>query len=176
MADAEFKTIDRGKARIKAQLEKAHGFVALIGIPGTAKPPKGKDGKPATINMATLAYIMEKGSPVNNLDPRPFMEKTRKRVEGKFAKLAARLYKNILAGKTDAITALKDLGARYEGEMKNSFTQETFKGNAQITINGGWMKNKVSGKVFKVEGKKSTRPLINNGALRDSILSKVQRV
>ena len=37
--------------------------------------------------------------------------------------------------------------------------------NAQITIDGGWMRNKKSGKPFKVEGKKSSNPLVDSGDL-----------
>ena len=60
--------------------------------------------------------------------------------------------------------------------MKQTFTSETFAPNAPITINGGWMRNKVNRKAFKVKGKKSTRPLIDEGRLRDSIIHKVARV
>ena len=67
-------------------------------------------------------------------------------------------------------------GERYEGEMKQTFTKETFAPNAPITINGGWMRNKVNGKVFKVKGKGSSRPLVDEGRLRGSIIHKVAKV
>lgn len=176
MASVSFKSVDRGASRIKQELERAKKHVALIGIPSTAKPPVNAKGKPVGINMAELALIMEKGSPVNGIPPRPFMQKTRLRAEGRFAELMKKLYNQILHGKSDAVKMLKRLGAAYEGEMKGVFTKETFAPNAPITIHGGWMRNKVSGKPFKAEGKKSSRPLINTGRLRGSIVSKVVRI
>lgn len=176
MANVSFKIVDHGAARIKQELERAKKHVALIGIPSTAKPPVNAKGKPVGINMAELALIMEKGSPVNGIPPRPFMKKTRLRAEGRFAELMKKLYNQILHGKGDAVKMLKRLGAAYEGEMKGVFTKETFAPNAPITIHGGWMRNKISGKPFKAEGKKSSRPLINTGRLRGSIVSKVVRI
>lgn len=177
MADVEFKSVDRGAARIKRELERAKKHVALIGIPSTAKSPVNAKGQSAGINMAELALIMEKGSPVNKVPARPFMKKTRLRAQGKFASLMKKLYQQLLHGKGDAVQALKKLGIAYEGEMKETFTKETFAPNAPITIHGGWMRNKVSGKPFKVEGKGSSRPLIGiSGRLRGSIMSKVVRI
>ena len=176
MADAKFKTIDRGALRIRRELKVAAGKVALVGIPGTADPVLDANGKPAEISMAQLAFIMEKGSSVNNLDPRPFMERTRQRCTPDVAKYSRKLYSAVLHGKIGANQALKLLGERYEGEMKQTFVKEKFKDNASITINGGWMRNKVSGKPFKVKGKGSSRPLIDTGRLRGSIIHKVAKV
>ena len=84
-----------------------------------------------------------------------------------------KMYQQLLHGNGDAVQVLKKLGIAYEGEMRETFTTEAFAPNATITIQGGWMRNKVSGKPFKVDGKKSSRPLINTGRLRGSIMSKV---
>lgn len=176
MADVKFKTIDRGANRIRRELKIAAAKVALVGIPGNANPPLNEEGKPAEISMAQLAFIMEKGSDVNKIPARPFMERTRQRCEDDVAKFSRKLYGAILHGRAGANQSLKLLGERYEGEMKQTFTSETFAPNAPITINGGWMRNKVNGKAFKVKGKKSTRPLIDEGRLRGSIIHKVARV
>ena len=173
MANVEFKSVDRGADRIKRELERAKNHFALIGIPSDAKRPVDEKGQDAGINMAELALIMEKGSPANNVPARPFMRKTRIRAQGRFAGLMKRMYQQILHGKGDAVQVLKKLGIAYEGEMRETFTKESFAPNAPITIHGGWMRNKVSGKPFKVDGKKSSRPLINTGRLRGSIMSKV---
>lgn len=176
MADVKFKTIDRGALRIRRELKVAAGKVALVGIPGTADPVLDANGKPSEISMAQLAFIMEKGSDVNKIPARPFMERTRQRCESDVAKFSRKLYGAILHGRAGANQALKLLGERYEGEMKQTFTKETFAPNAPITINGGWMRNKVNGKVFKVKGKGSSRPLIDTGRLRGSIIHKVAKV
>lgn len=173
VANVEFKSVDRGAARIKRELERAKNYFALIGIPSDAKCPVDEKGQEAGINMAELALIMEKGSPANKVPARPFMQKTRMRAEGRFAGLMKKFYSQLLRGKGDAVQMLKRLGAAYEGEMRETFTKEAFAQNAPITIHGGWMRNKKSGKPFKVKGKKSSRPLINTGRLRGSIMSKV---
>lgn len=173
MADVEFKSVDRGASRINRELERAKNYFALIGIPSDAKRPVKENGEDAGINMAELALIMEKGSPANKVPARPFMLKTRIRAQGKFAGLMKNMYRQILQGKGDAVQFLKKLGIAYEGEMRETFTKEAFAPNAPITIHGGWMRNKKSGKPFKVDGKKSSRPLIDSGRLRGSIMSKV---
>lgn len=175
MADAEFKRVDRGADRIRRELERAKSHFALVGIPSTAKSPVNAKGQAAGINMAELALIMEKGSPANKVPARPFMLKTRIRAQGRFATLMKKLYQQLLQGKGDAVQILKKLGIAYESEMKETFTKEAFAPNAPITIHGGWMRNKISGKPFKVKGKGSSRPLINTGRLRGEIKSKVVR-
>lgn len=173
VANVEFKSVDRGAARIKRELERAKNHFALIGIPSDAKRPVDENGQDSGINMAELALIMEKGSTANKVPARPFMQKTRMRAEGRFAGLMKKFYYQLLHGKGDAVKMLKRLGVAYEDEMRETFNKETFAPNAPITIHGGWMRNKKSGKPFKVKGKGSSRPLINTGRLRGSIMSKV---
>jgi hypothetical protein len=175
VADVKFKSIDLGKGRIERQLKLIPHRVALIGIPGTAKMPK--DGQRGTVdNLAELAFIMEKGSTVNKIPPRPFMRETRKKAEKRFKGLLRKSYKAISNGKLTTEKALATLGQAYEGEMKEIFLTGHFEPNSYITIHGGWMRNKVSGKPFKVEGKKSSKPLINTGNLRQSIKYKVKKI
>lgn len=174
MEDVRFKSVDRGKSRIEAELKIARSKVALVGIPGNAKMPK--DGESGTVdNLAELAFILEKGSTVNKIPARPFMKETRKKAESRFLRLMQDFYKKILNRRLGTNRALLRLGEAYEGEMKGIFTSGSFAPNAPITIHGGWMRNKVSGKIFKVEGKGSSRPLIDTGRLRQSIIHKVAK-
>lgn len=175
MADVSFKKVDRGKSRIERELKIAAEKVALVGIPGTAKMPR--EGSSGTVdNMAELAFIMEKGSTVNKIPARPFMRQTRVKATGRFQKLLRSYYQAILSGTLGATKALSRLGEAYEGEMKEIFTAGSFAPNAPITIHGGWMRNKVSGKIFKVKGKESSRPLIDTGRLRQSIIHKIAKM
>lgn len=177
MADSvSFESRDRGKAAIEREVRASRRLVALVGIPGNAQPPSSAS-KGSSINMASLAFILEKGSPVNRLPPRPFMLQTRQRAStGKFPALMARLYRGVVTGRMKAAKAIKRLGAAYEDEMKAIFTRGVFVPNSAITIDGGWMRNRVSGKPFKVKGKKSSRPLIDTSRLRQSIVHKVVKV
>lgn len=129
---------------------------AHVGVPGGATPPVDDDGKPLGISMAELAYIHEKGSLANKLPSRPLMRQTKTRVEKKFVRLLANGYKRVIKG-ADAESILRMIGVAYEGEIKRSFVVETFVANTEATK----------------KRKGSSRPLIDTGALRQSITSKV---
>lgn len=168
----EFTQKDTGKValgRRLASLRKAH---VVVGIPSSAERPVDEDGKPTGITMADLALIHEKGSVTMHIDPRPFMTETKKKYGDDTIKFMTSLYKQVVKS-LDPIKALKRLGLKYEGSMKDIFTTGSFKPNSDITIKGGWMRNPVSGRPFHVKGKGSSRPLIDTGTLRGSIKSKV---
>lgn len=167
----KFETKDLGKAKIERELKAAKKLVALVGIPSDSKQHAGSN-----IGLAAIGYILEKGSDVNHLKPRPWMKQTRQRNEKRMMGLSKKLLKALSNGSTNAIDAIKKLGGAYELAMKDIFTKGSFEGNAQITIDGGWMRNHVSGKPFYVKGKKSTRPLIDTSLLRQSIKFKVAKV
>jgi hypothetical protein len=88
------------------------------------------------------------------------MKQTRQRAEGRFARLLRRLYKQVVNGKVNPINGLSKLGVAYEGEMKNTFLVGQFTPNKPATI----------------KRKGSSRPLIDTGHLRQSIISKVVKV
>lgn len=168
----KFETKDLGKAKIERELKAAKKLVALVGIPSDSKQHED-----ANIGLAAIGYILEKGSDVNHLKPRPWMKQTRQRNEKRMMGLSRKLLKAISNGSTTALDAIKKLGGTYELAMKEIFTKGSFEGNAQITIDGGWMRNHVSGKPFYVEGKKSSHPLEGKtGLLRQSIKFKVAKV
>ena len=129
---------------------------AHVGVPGGATPPVDADGKPLGISMAELAYIHEKGSLANKLPSRPLMRQTKTRVEKKFVRLLSNGYKRVIKG-ADAESILRMIGVAYEGEIKRSFVVETFVANTEATK----------------KRKGSSRPLIDKGAFRQSITSKV---
>lgn len=157
-ASVSFESKDHGKEKIRAALKVLKGHAALVGIPSGAKPAE-KDGKPSKFTLAELAYVLEKGSAANNIPPRPFMKQTRERVESKFAKLLRSKLKAVQSLKQEPLTALKQVGLAYEGEMKASFTVESFAPNAPETI----------------RRKGSSKPLIDTGHLRQSITTKVAK-
>ena len=167
----KFETKDLGKAKIERELKAAKKIVALVGIPSDSIQHAGSN-----IGLAAIGYILEKGSDVNHLKPRPWMKQTRQRNEKRMMGLSKKLLKALSNGSTTAMDAIKKLGGAYELAMKEIFTKGSFEGNAQITIDGGWMRNHVSGKPFHVEGKKSSHPLIDTSLLRQSIKSKVAKV
>ena len=151
-----FKTRDLGKAKIERELKAARKIVALVGIPSDAK--RHEDNP--YIGLAQIAYIMEKGSAVNNIPARPFMLQTRERNEKRMMGLSKKLLKAISNGSTTAMDAIKKLGESYEGAMKRIFIEGSFAPDAPATV----------------RRKKSSRPLIDTSLLRQSIKFKVAKV
>ena len=154
--DVKFESKDMGKAKIERELRAARKLVALVGIPSDAKRHEDNPN----IGLAEIAFIMEKGSTVNNIPPRPFMQQTRIKNEKKVAGLSKKYLSAITTGKMSAMDAIKKLGASYEGAMKKSFLTGSFVGNAESTK----------------KRKKSSKPLIDTGLLRQSIKYKVAKI
>ena len=154
--DVKFESKDMGKAKIERELRAARKLVALVGIPNDAKRHKDNPN----IGLAEIAFIMEKGSTVNNIPPRPFMQQTRIMNEKKVAGLSKKYLSAISTGKMSAMDAIKKLGASYEGAMKRIFIAGAFAPDAPATV----------------RRKKSSRPLIDTGLLRQSIKHKVAKI
>ena len=66
---------------------------------------------------------------------------------------------------------MEKLALRVQNWCKLFFTDEdnNWQPNSPITIYGGWMRNKVSGKPIYIKGKGSDKPLIDTGSLRSSV-------
>ena len=154
--DVKFESKDMGKAKIERELRAARKLVALVGIPSDAKRHEDNPN----IGLAEIAFIMEKGSTVNNIPPRPFMQQTRIMNEKKVADLSKKYLSAISTGKMSAMDAIKKLGASYEDAMKKIFIAGTFAPDAPATA----------------RRKKSSRPLIDTGLLRQSIKYKVAKI
>ena len=154
--DVKFESKDMGKAKIERELRAARKLVALVGIPSDAKRHEDNPN----IGLAEIAFIMEKGSTVNKIPPRPFMQQTRIMNEKKVAGLSKKYLSAISTGKMSAMDAIKKLGASYEGAMKKIFLTGAVGGNAESTKTR----------------KKSSTPLIDTGLLRQSIKYKVAKV
>lgn len=154
--DVKFESKDMGKAKIERELRAARKLVALVGIPSDAKRHEDNPN----IGLAEIAFIMEKGSTVNKIPPRPFMQQTRIMNEKKVAGLSKKYLSAISTGKMSAMDAIKKLGASYEGAMKKIFLTGSFVGNAESTK----------------KRKKSSNPLIDTGLLRQSIKYKVAKI
>lgn len=98
-------------------------------------------------------------------EPRPFIRTAQDHANQRCEEAV----KALLDDGTDMETIVKQLAQLLSEEMKRSIRNGNWKPNAPITINGGWMRNKKSGKWFYVKGKKSSRPLIDTGNMLQSI-------
>lgn len=121
------------------------------------------------ITTAYIGLIQEFGSIINNIPPRSFIiEPLKKYFIVEFEKHKELIKEYIKKG--DIKRVYEIAGIVMEQIIIESFNKkEGWKPNSPITIQGGWMKNKVNGKVFYVKGKGVNNPLINTGTLRKSI-------
>ena len=131
-----------------------------VGFFKTARYP---DGTP----VAAVAAWNEFGVPSQGIPERPFF---RNAIEG-----ADRVIGPILkAGIDPKDMALDDRTAGIIGEVMKARIQQSIvtlkePPNAPITVKGGWMRNKKTGKLFHVKGKSSDNPLIDIGTLHGAV-------
>jgi hypothetical protein len=136
---------------IIAGLQSIDAQRVLAGIP--QKEINRKEEGP---NNAELAYIHSKGSPMNNIPARPFMEPSIEANRDAIARIQAGIIKDALSGKTNVADAgFNRLGLYVSTEAKRWFTNpaNNWAPNSPITI----------------ARKGSDKPLIDTGALRQAI-------
>jgi hypothetical protein len=126
---------------------------------------KDKSVADGDIDLAGIGLVQEKGSVINDTPPRSFLETPLQEHLSEDIKNTNLLDENLEID-------YKSIGKTAQNIVKNSF--DTFgdgvwSKNAPITIHGGCMKNKKSGKPFKVEGKGFDTPLTNTRRLKNSI-------
>lgn len=150
---------------IAANLAALGNMQLYIGIPESA----GGDGG---MTNAALAFLHSHGSPVNKIPPRPFIEPAIER-EDTMSKLTEEFgmaFEAAIIGDIGlARTHLEKAGMIGANAVKSYMGSGALAANAPITINGGWMRNKVSGKPVFIKGKGSSAPLIDTGSLRSSV-------
>lgn len=160
----------QGGKKLKAWLKKAKTAQARsktvsVGFFSTAKYP---DGTP----VAAVAAWQEFGVPDNNLDERPFF---RNAIDGADEDIMPVLKQGIdpMDMALDSRTAGR-MGLVMQARIQRSITELSTPANAEITVKGGWMRNKQTGKLFYVKGKGSSNPLIDEGFMRQSVTHKVE--
>lgn len=128
------------------------------------------------LDNATLGIIQMFGSIKNNIPSRDFLFMPIETHAKEIIKaMGSTLVRKLIAeGEYKKVYAA--LGAKAMEFVLMAFETSGFgqwEANAYITIYGGWMKNKISGKYFYVKGKKSSRPLIDTGQLHRAIANDV---
>lgn len=110
--------------------------------------------------------VMKKDGSGWYIPPRPFMRTTADSKREKIQKAIDASIGLIQHGKTDAKTALGRVGEAFIGLIKETIKSGPWDKNSYITIHGT-PKGK-NGKQF-IKRKKSTKPLIDTGAMKNSI-------
>ncbi len=136
----------------------------LVGIPAANGGSRGE------VTNVELAFIHTNGSPRLRIPPRPFLEPAIEEAKGKIEERMKASAQAAIEGDTGAAMGeLEKAGMYGENAVKDYFTGGHFAPNAGITVEGGWMWNRIAHKPFKVKGKGSSTPLIDTGSLRSSI-------
>lgn len=176
MAGVKDRWTGKGKSFMK-ELDELCRLKVCVGFQSQDSKNKRKKepGEPITDREVTnldVAMWNEFGTPKKKpglyIPSRPFMRNSIDKNKPVIQKNAAALIKNLGEGIT-AKMVLTVLGTQQASFMAQEIDTGDFKPNAEITISGGWMRNKKSGKLFRVKGKKSTKPLVDSHQMQQSI-------
>ena len=127
-----------------------------------------KKGQPKKITIAEEAFYNCMGVPEMNIPPRDYQTRTVEANKDNWKKYAKKALKT-----QSTLQVVKALGISAKDETKATIANFGAPANAPITVNGGWMRNRVTGKPFYVEGKGKNQPLVDNGDLLRSITYQV---
>ena len=136
----------------------------LVGI------PEGAGADHGGMSNVALAFLHTNGSPVSKIPPRPFLEPAIEEAKEDIAERMMEAARDAFAGDLAAAAEQMDMaGFIGENAAKGYLGSGHHAANAPITVHGGWMRNRVSGKPVCVRGKGSSTPLLDTGSLRNSI-------
>lgn len=152
---------------IADQIKKLTGLYVYVGVP---EKDASRDNE--VINNAELAYIhtngvkdkkaaknmytIEKGSPLWRIPPRPIIEPVIKKNEKDIDEMMQNVANNVLTNtQTNINTEMAKVGTFVRDKIKDNFTDP----------NNGWAPNSEA----TIKRKGSDKPLIDTGALRNSI-------
>lgn len=125
-----------------------------VGVPESAGEHDGSE-----ISNAQLAYLMDKGSPANNIPARPFLYEGIADAQKQVADQLGKAAEQALDGHADkAETFLNAAGLVAQNAVKNRITEGDFAPLKPATI-----------KARKRQGFAGTKPLVHTGQLRNSI-------
>ncbi len=159
-------------ARFMKQLDELKQLQVCIGFQSGDKKrkPGEQDGKKksAERDVTNLDVAMWNELGTSTSPSRPFMRNSIDRHKDRIRAVAAEQIKTLASG-ASARQVLTVMGNMQKGLMQHEIMTGKFAPNAEITIRGGWMRNKKTGKRFYVQGKKSDRPLVHTGQLQQSV-------
>lgn len=138
------KVIDKGWNRIKREVSRYKNSYVGVGFFGGGG-----------LTIVKIAFWNEFGT--KRIPKRPFMRQTYAKYIVPVSKIIMKEYDYVLRGKSTARNSLNRVGEWYVGKMKYTITNGNFIANKPATI----------------RRKKSSRPLIDTGEMRNSITKRV---
>ena len=110
-----------------------------------------------------------------NAPARDFMNPANAEIQKQWKDMAKAAMPAINAGQADPKTVL-ELGANMaKAEIQKSIVNLQDPPNSPVTVQGGWIRNKKSGKLVYVEGKGSDNPLIDTGKMLTSVTYTIRK-
>lgn len=155
---------------LEKQVKQFKDSAVKIGLP---EKEGGKAHKDSNLTIAQIGAIHEFGVPEKGIEKRSFLREPMMDNQKKIQKLVQTKFNAIINNRITATMALDQLGEFGMNLSKESFRDNSWKANADITVNGGWMTK--NGKSFYVKGKGTSAPLVATGQLRNSITYIVEK-
>lgn len=159
--------------RMKKALEELDKLECFIGFQREDDQEEEDENGNERPNNTDIAAWNELGTSLG-IPSRPFIRNTVDLHADEINANLDEMVKQILNGAT-AEEVLRNMGVYLKGRMQAEITDGTYAPNADITIHGGWMRNKKSGKPFYVKGKKSNHPLMDEGVMRASVNYQIKK-
>ena len=131
-----------------------------VGLPSTA-PARSK----------FVLAIQEHGAPVTGIPPRPVVAPGLNRPETRSAMTAEFMNATRAAHDGDlpaVISSLEAAGQAGADGIRAYIDSGISPPNSPMTVSGGWMRNRVSGKPVHIPGKGFNKPLYDTGSLYNS--------
>lgn len=153
---------DRGFRRIVATFNKQkRGSGVVVGIFEGAKNPDSD----TPFSVAQYGGVHEFGEPSVNIPQRSFMRSTFDEQKRKYVTRVAKLQGKVIDGKIGIRQMLNKLGILVQGDIKKKLTRGPFIPLSPATIESRKFRAEAAG-----GSKFSTKPLIDTGTLRNSII------
>lgn len=148
------RDIDRGWKRIRRQLTKFDGAAVIVGIQSDEPPRAGGT------SMALVAAANEFGTDDGHVPERSFLRSTMDENRTRYFRLARDLHDDVIRGKIRIWPALSRIGQKAQADVQKKIVDLRDPPNAPSTI----------------ARKGSSNPLIDTGAMRQSIRYVVEGV
>ena len=122
----------------------------------------------ASARSRFLLAIHTHGSPLMRIPPRPAVRPAlaQEQLRAEMADCLTESCEAVLAGDLSGTRAgLEKAGQRGADGIREYIDAGIDPPNAPVTLSGGWIRNRVSGKGVPVKGKSGTTPLVDTGQL-----------
>ena len=123
----------------------------------------------ASARSRMLLAIHEYGAPVMRIPPRPVVKPALSREAVREEMIACQIEALAAAREGDlsgTVAGLERSGQAGADGIRAYIDKGIPPPNAPVTIEGGWIRNPVSGKPVHIKGKSGTTPLVDTGQLR----------